>query len=216
MFVIKFKNIDVSADFSFFAVLAIFAFFDKSGYGFLSLGACLCHELAHIFSMLIRRERFSGIALYGCGVSILRRPDEWYGFVTCGAGCFANFILFVIFWFVMPHGNIYAVTFALVNLYVGLYNLIPAGFLDGKTLFYRLLSLFFMRDTALSVCSSLELFAVVFGLVVLVFSVAVREINIVAAGMIFFFSVYPSVLCIGDKGAARERFLSDKDDGLKR
>lgn len=127
-------------DFSFFAVVALFLFLDKSGLGLSALAACGFHELSHLVVMTMFGVPADEITFYGAGIRITSpRTDERGGAVRILillAGCAANFAAAVLFW---RFGNLAA---AVINLCTGLFNLLPIGELDGaallKTLFIKI------------------------------------------------------------------------------
>jgi len=128
-------SVRVSADFTFFAVIALFLCFDVTGYGILSLLACLVHESGHLFAMLILGEKPNEIVFRGGGVKI---SAAGWNLPVLAAGSFLNVALFFILYFTLPKTDIYPVMFAVLNLVIGVFNLLPIGCLDGK----RIISLF--------------------------------------------------------------------------
>ena len=119
-------------DFSFFAVIALFLLFDTTGFGIMALAACAMHELAHMLVMAVFGISPDEITFYGAGIRITSAQTEYakpaVKALILSAGCAANFVLTVIFW----HSGQYEI--AAINLFTGLFNLLPIGELDGAEL----------------------------------------------------------------------------------
>lgn len=131
-------RIQVSLDFTFFAVLGTVCAFDSGGYGVLYLLACLCHETAHIAVMAIKGQAPKRIIFSGGGICIKQADDVCFSVLAAGPA--VNFILFFVFAFALEQNSIYKLIFAAANLCVGLFNLLPMGDLDGRRLAEKLLS----------------------------------------------------------------------------
>lgn len=131
MIVLNIRSTVLRFDFSFFAVMAIFFFFDKDGTGAVSLLTCGLHELGHLVAMLICGAPLNGILFYGAGIRIsfeLRRCTAPRRLMIYAAGCAVNFIL-AAFAYLMG-----AYLFSAVNLITGIFNLLPLGELDGAAI----------------------------------------------------------------------------------
>jgi len=137
----KLTDIKFTADLTFFAVLAMFAFFDTGGYALMSLAACLIHELGHLVAMLIRGQKPTAITFRGGGVCIDTPPESTPSLFVLIAGSAANFGVFVGAFFVagQPHDELFPIMFAFTNLWIGLFNLLPIGCLDGNRILARFL-----------------------------------------------------------------------------
>lgn len=122
-------------DFTFFAVMALFCCLDSDGFGFLSISACALHEFGHLIAMKIKRERVSGITFYGGGIKISREKQSSSVLVILG-GVAVNFTLAAICLFI---NNSYVNIFGVINLVIGLFNMLPISCLDGKQLLDLLL-----------------------------------------------------------------------------
>lgn len=149
-------------EFSFFVVLAIFSVLDKSGYGFISLFACVCHECGHILAMKIKKRKIDGLVFYGGGIR-LKKTEFWDGFFVTVAGSLVNLILFLLFYYTSDYTNLFLLLFAITNLIIGCFNLLPIGRLDGKRILEMLLIHFLTLD---SVERVLRIVEVVFFLLV--------------------------------------------------
>lgn len=135
MLELNIKNIVLRLDFSFFAVLSLFFFFDSGGCGICAMCAAVCHEIGHLIILCAVGARTRSITLYGAGIRIgadteLLSPSKKAAVLA--AGCAVNLLLFPTA--LLMHSR----SFAAANLALGLFNLIPIGELDGAQLYNML------------------------------------------------------------------------------
>ena len=137
MIELRLKNTLLRLDFSFFAVIALFLFLDSSGLGMSALFACALHELSHLAVMIIFGISPEMITFYGAGIRITSSKTEYAAMIPriliLSAGCAANFTAFALFWIKGEHAA------ASINLFTGIFNLMPVGELDGAALLKTLL-----------------------------------------------------------------------------
>lgn len=119
-------------DFSFFAAVSLFLFLDSSGFGMTALCACGLHELSHLAVMTAFGISPETVTFYGAGIRISSSRVEYAKSRTrvfiLAAGCAANFIAAALLW---KFGEYEA---AAINLFTGIFNLLPVGELDGAAL----------------------------------------------------------------------------------
>lgn len=140
MIELKLKKTRLKIDFSFFAVVALFLFLDSSGFGMSALLACGLHELSHLAVMTVFGISPEVVFFYGAGIRITSSRTEYAKtparVLILSAGCAANFAAAAMF---RISGNYPA---AAINLFTGIFNLLPIGELDGaallKTLFIKI------------------------------------------------------------------------------
>ena len=129
---LKLKKTILRLDFSFFAVLALYLLLDESGFGLSALAACAMHEMAHFIMMTVFGVPVEQLTLYGAGIRItsseIERVKPFRKVVILCAGCVANFIAAAVFWGL---GRYEACA---VNVFTGIFNLLPMGGLDGARL----------------------------------------------------------------------------------
>ncbi len=133
MFKLQFGTLTVKFDFSFFATVTLLMLLNGSSYAIWGLAACLWHELGHFTAMQICGVRVNELIFYGAGIKIV--PDkciDFAGFVKSLliflAGCFANFTAALLLSFSdKPELKL----FGTVNAVIGVFNLLPLGYLDG-------------------------------------------------------------------------------------
>ena len=131
----RLAGVQIGADFTFFAVIAMFITLDTTGFALMSLSVCLIHEAGHLTAMLLIGQKPDSIMLRGGGIKIASKCDSM---LVLLAGSAVNIVLFFALYFTLPKTDIYPVMFAVLNLVIGLFNLLPVGCLDGK----RLLEMF--------------------------------------------------------------------------
>ncbi len=134
----KLKRTAIRLDFSFFAVLALFFWIDRDGFGFIALAVCAAHEMAHLMVMAVFGIIPESITFYGAGIRITAPDTELFSYgvqaAVYSAGCVMNFVLALIF---MQAGCDRA---SALSLFTGCFNLFPVGEFDGR----RLLRLFLL------------------------------------------------------------------------
>lgn len=137
MIELRLKKTLLRLDFSFFAVIALFLFLDSTGSGMSALFACALHELSHLAVMMIFDISPEIMTFYGAGIRITSSKTEYAAAIPkiliLSAGCAANFAAFALFWL----KGAYAA--AAINLFIGIFNLLPVGELDGAALLKMLL-----------------------------------------------------------------------------
>jgi Zn-dependent protease len=155
----KLAGIEIGADFTFFAVVAMFLTLDTTGFAVMSLVVCLIHETGHLAAMLLTGQKPSSVTLRAGGVRISQLSTDNCQLSIVLAGSALNIALFFALYFTVPKTDIYPVMFAVMNLVIGLFNLLPLGCLDGK----RLLAMF-VPDKALQVIQAVTAVLVVIAL----------------------------------------------------
>lgn len=128
----KLKRTVLCLDFSFFAVIALYLLLDESGFGIAALAACAMHETAHFIAMAVFGVPAERVTFYGAGIRIRSSGVEYVKpirkAVILSAGCFVNFAASFVFQSLGEYGA------CAVNLFTGIFNLLPLGELDGAGL----------------------------------------------------------------------------------
>ena len=130
---IKLFNTQIGADFTFLAVVAMFLTLDTTGFALMSLAVCLIHETGHLAAMIITGRKPDSILFRAGGVKISAATGSDSVFVLI-AGSAVNIGLFLALYFTLPKTDINPVMFAVLNLVIGVFNLLPIGCLDGSRL----------------------------------------------------------------------------------
>lgn len=127
--------------FFFIVLLAAMLIYDPYNFVFLTLLCCILHEAAHIW--MLRRLQGHILQLkIGC-MGFVLRTDAEYAFSSqkerkvLWAGSACNLLLFFMSWLVeRVYSSFYLSYFAICNLLIGLFNLLPVGILDGGRILY--------------------------------------------------------------------------------
>lgn len=146
MLTVRAFGVNICFDFSFFAVIGLFLAFDSGGYGCLCFAACVYHELGHLAAMAVRGDKPEEIIFSGGGICIKQSGQPSFGVLV--AGCAVNFLLFLVFFVFLGRGNIFYTIFGGANLFVGIFNLLPVGGLDGHGLLEKALFRFLSFEAA--------------------------------------------------------------------
>ena len=160
----------IRVKFSFPAALAVMLLTDRQRTALMCLVACLLHELGHIIVMLFERKPPREIVFYGGGIHI--SDGGCASAAAAGAGCAFNLLLFAAFYF-LPFAGEKMRLFAVINLLLAVFNLLPLKELDGHILLERALLCAFSPEKAarsLDVCEKILLIFIVPAAAVLVFS----------------------------------------------
>lgn len=103
----------------------------------LCLVSVFFHELGHLIMMFAVGERPYGLELGAFNIKIIKKGRYTLSFrnnfLITAAGPAVNFILYLAFIFLNKK-------FAYVNLFIGLFNLLPAASLDGGQMLFLLLT----------------------------------------------------------------------------
>ena len=135
MLCVEFRRVRLCVTFSFFFVVGLLSI--SSGFAeiklFSAFGGCICHELGHIFAMSLFGSAPESVTLYGGGIKIVpkreRMLSRFADTVILLAGCFVNFLLAGLCCLLnAPEVLI------LVNLVLGIFNLLPFSYFDGGRL----------------------------------------------------------------------------------
>lgn len=141
----KFKLLgtQIYISFLFVAIIALMLATDRTGLLLPSLFAVTIHEVAHLFAMWLVDLAPKRIRLIPASVQIVRKFGVSFKneiFIAL-MGPVANLLLFAVLYFnFLSFGNVMVQYYALINLVVGVFNLIPVVGLDGGTVLLELLS----------------------------------------------------------------------------
>ena len=170
MITVKLKSLTLKFCFGFFFILAVSAV-DPDSYAVLSLIFCILHELGHLVFMLLFKIRVSEIKLYGAGIKIcangvgeLKRINQtliYFG------GCLMNLLLYLIFI------NIGLVDYALINLIICIFNLLPITHFDGG----KILELYLPCLKRLLKVLSTLFSCILFGIIVALSVISLKDIT---------------------------------------
>ncbi|MCI5752723.1 MAG: site-2 protease family protein [Oscillospiraceae bacterium] len=140
MIELRFYGVRIRVCFGFLFINALMTLF-SGNIAVLALCACLLHELGHMAVMKLFGQKIYSVTFYGAGVKISPKKGtiltKWREAAVLCAGCGVNALLFMLFG---------CSPFGLINLFLCVFNMLPAGGLDGG----RLLKLFLEESDKIS------------------------------------------------------------------
>lgn len=140
MIELRFYGVRIRVCFGFLFINALMTLI-SGNIAVLALCACLLHELGHMTVMKLFGQKIYSVTFYGAGVKISPKKGtiltKWREAAVLCAGCGVNALLFMIFG---------CSPFGLINLFLCVFNMLPAGGLDGG----RLLKLFLEESDKIS------------------------------------------------------------------
>lgn len=159
----KIKNCKVSVSFWFAVVLALFSIFDKQGIMFCSFFSAIFHELGHILCMIFLKINLKKVNFKAYAVDIILEDykiERKKEFLISFAGVIFNLILFLFSFILLDIFNFEILKhFAICNLSLGFFNILPVRMLDGGNVIYLFLLSKFEGKTAEKI---LDVFSCVF------------------------------------------------------
>ena len=144
----KIKNTDVSISFTFFAVFLLSLVSDTFDIYLFSFIASLVHELVHIVFILLFGAHISkfSLTLFGGNIKrnttkIIANPKEA---VISFSAPVTNIVIGVVSLFINGKESVFAV----VNLFIGIFNILPFYSFDGGRGLYYLITMKFSENVA--------------------------------------------------------------------
>lgn len=177
----NFLGTKIYVSFFFMAAITLMLATDRTGYMLPTLFAVIIHEAAHLFVMWVQDSAPLSIRLIPASVQINQKfsfsPKNDILIATAGPA--ANLILSACLYFnYAAFGNLTVLYYSLLNLIIGLFNLLPVRGLDGGTILYTLICKWQGEDKAALIMRLITIIlavAVIFVAVTLAFS---RKFNI--------------------------------------
>ncbi len=152
----KIKNTDVKISFSFFAVVLLATVSDAFEVPLMSFFASLIHELTHIFFIVIFKAKITSFSLSVFGGNIKRKAFCEIGnlkeAVISYSAPLVNIIIGAVFIFFSEK----MFSFGAVNMFLGLFNIMPFYSFDGGRGLYYLLTPVLAEKTVDTVISVLS------------------------------------------------------------
>ena len=141
----KFKlfGTEIYVSFLFAAVISLMLAFDKTGLALPTLIAVACHELGHLCVMWMLESTPKSIRLIPASVQITRSFSYCYNndILIALSGPAVNLLLFFVFYInYLTFKNSGVFCYAMINLIVCLFNLLPVTGLDGGTVLFSLIA----------------------------------------------------------------------------
>ncbi len=151
----------IKISFLFLAFCAVFSLCDKSRVFTMALIASLLHEMAHIIMLYFVGECADSIILAPQGAKLVRSGkmiSYKSEILVLLAGCILNFTLFAILYSFSE--SLSLKLFAVVNLSLGIFNMLPLGTLDGGRILKILLKNILSSQRAELVCKIVSIIVV--------------------------------------------------------
>ena len=141
----KFKLLgsEIYISFLFVAVVSLMLATDKTGLALPTLFAVSLHEMGHLLAMWIVGTPPKSIRLIPASVQITRSISSRYknDIIIALSGPIVNFALFLTLYInYLTFGSEGILSYSLINLIVGLFNLLPVTGLDGGTVLFSLIA----------------------------------------------------------------------------
>lgn len=191
----RFLDTEIYVSFLFAAVIAIMLATDRTGLALPSLFAVFMHEAGHLFCMWVTDTSPKSIRLIPASVQITRGITSSYkkdiSVALCGP--VVNFVLFLSLYFnYLAFGNKTTLYYALLNLIIGLFNMLPVRGLDGGTILFSLLAKRMNYNRASLILSLVTFLAAITTLVIAVTLTIRGKLNI----SVYIIGIYLVVMSI--------------------
>ncbi|MCL2636757.1 MAG: site-2 protease family protein [Oscillospiraceae bacterium] len=174
-----------AVDFTFFAAIALFFYFDESGFGIMGICACAIHEIGHLIALFIEKRDFDSVLLYGGGVKIKFKKNLESSVFLIIAGSLLNFIIFTVLYFTFS--EIFELQIlAITNLIIGIFNLLPVRYFDGGNLLEKVLIKIFPTQNVLMILRKTEIITAFFTIVLIIVTACLKYINLSALIVIMY------------------------------
>ena len=140
---IKLFGTEIYISFLFSAVVTIMLATDRTGLMLPSVFAITMHELGHLFAMWCLECNPKRIKLIPTSIQITSNFSKGYknDIIIALCGPIVNIILFFSLYFnYLAYQNNTVLYFSLVNLVIGIFNVLPLWELDGGTILYSIIA----------------------------------------------------------------------------
>lgn len=133
---LKIKGIKLEIGFMFTATVAFLLLFNIGDEVKLGISFSLLHEIGHLIAIIICKEKPKLISFGLFGMTIVRECDLTQNykkeFVTAISGPLTNFFIAIVFYFIyLKLSKEIFLKIIIVNLIIGLFNIMPVFELDG-------------------------------------------------------------------------------------
>lgn len=141
----KFKLLgtEIYISFLFVAIVALMLTTDKTGLALPCLFAVAMHEIGHLFAMWLLESAPKSIRLIPASVQITRSMSTRYknDIIIAFSGPMVNLAFFITLYInYLAFKNETVLYFALINLIIGFFNLLPVTGLDGGTILFSVIA----------------------------------------------------------------------------
>lgn len=139
---LKLFGTEIYVSFFFAVVITAMLAVDRTGMVLPVIFAVFMHETGHLFAMWLLKCSPKQIRLVPASVQIVQKfvAKPKNDIIIALSGPLANILLFILFYInYIKFQNIFTLYYALINLLIGIFNLIPVTGLDGGTILFNLL-----------------------------------------------------------------------------
>lgn len=140
---LKVNNFSINLSFPVLALCALVVISNQYTNYILCITAVVIHESGHLFIMFLFNRKPKALEVKLFNITIVqdsRYKTAFYKDVLItAAGPLFNILIYLLFFGFYPE-------FATVNLFIGLFNLLPAASLDGGQIIYLFLTKFFTAE----------------------------------------------------------------------
>ncbi|MBR4099692.1 MAG: site-2 protease family protein [Clostridia bacterium] len=168
---------------------------DKTGFMLPTLFAVLMHEFGHLFIMWVLDCTPKKIKLIPASVQIVNSFSRGYknDILIALSGPCVNLLLFsVLYYNYLCFKNEFTLYFALLNLLIGVFNLLPVKGLDGGTILFSLLCKFTDINRAVLI---VKLITAIFALAVIITAVLLTIGGKLNASL-YIIGIYLLIMCL--------------------
>ncbi len=159
-------NTKISFQYLYVAILAFILILDKSGGIFCCFLASFFHETGHLIALFFLKQRVEEVkfSVFDIQIKSSHYLDFKRELIIVLSGVLLNFLLFIFFYRIIP-------LFALANLFIGIFNILPVSTLDGGQAINLVLTRFFSKEKSaiiiniLTVIVSIPIFTI--GIIIL-------------------------------------------------
>ena len=172
-----YSNKKLIIDFTFFTAIALFFYFDDTGIGFLSIAACIIHEIGHVFALAIKKKSLFSLTFYGGGIKMGYEKNAETPLIILMSGSLLNLIVFAVLYYLFQ-GNYTLKIFAVLNLIIGVFNLLPLKYFDGGRIFEKVLVVFVPMKVANFIIKIKDKITVFFVIILSIYIITFFNVNI--------------------------------------
>lgn len=195
---IKLFSCEIYISFLFAATITVLLATDRTGLLMPTLFAILLHETGHLFAMWVLDCAPNQIKLIPASIQITSPITPRYrnDIIIALSGPLTNILLFVVFYLnFLGFKNDFTLYCAIINLAIGIFNLLPILGLDGGTIVYSLFAKKTNPDRAIIYLKIITALFAIITLAVSIFLTVKGKVNIT----LYIIALYLTVIAIMKK-----------------
>lgn len=157
MFSFRAGSVKISLDIGFLAVIAVISLYGSSVFIY-SFTACIIHELGHLIFICFFNEKVESIAFRATGITIFSAAERMNSFfsdiIILAAGPLLNIVTA---FFLLMINKWQINSFIIVNIILGVFNLLPFSALDGGSIIRLMAETFLYDEKYFTVCKVIRM-----------------------------------------------------------